>query len=59
MPADTALNNRVAAFARFTRFGEHGAGAPRRQLLNVKCHCGELNRMVSRNGGDAECLIGN
>ena len=31
-------NKRVAAYARFARSGEHGAGAPRRQLLNVIGH---------------------
>jgi hypothetical protein len=32
-PKLTTLNNKVAAFARYTRYGEHGAGAPRRQPL--------------------------
>jgi hypothetical protein len=31
----TPYNNQVAACARYARSGEHGAGAPRRQLLDV------------------------
>jgi hypothetical protein len=28
-----SANNKVAAFARYARSGEHGSGEPRRQLL--------------------------
>jgi len=42
-------NKRVAACARSARSGEHGAGAPRRQLLNVMPHVQSLH--VFRLGG--------
>jgi hypothetical protein len=56
-------NKRVAAYARFARSGEHGAGAPRRQRLNVFRHRREQKWFGApekekggtgseRNGGD-------
>jgi hypothetical protein len=44
----TPDNKSVAAFARRARSREHGAGAPRRQRLNVKRH--EWEQQGQRQG---------
>jgi hypothetical protein len=45
----TTHNKKVAALARGARFSEHGAGAPRRQLLTV-------TRQLRDGVGSGRCM---